>query len=159
MGTRPGAIDPGVLLHLLRDGMTREELERLLYHDSGVKGVSGLTADMKTLLESSDPKAKLAIALYCYRIRRELGSLAAALGGLDAIVFTAGIGEGSALVRERVCRRLAFLGVELDASRNSQAEPDSDIAADGSAVRVLVIAAREEIVAARAARTVLARDD
>ena len=73
MGTRPGAIDPGALLHLLRDGMSREELERLLYHESGVKGVSGLTADMKTLLESADPKAKLAIDLYCYRIARELG--------------------------------------------------------------------------------------
>ena len=109
MGTGAASIDPGVLLHLLRR-MSRDELERLLYHDSGVKGVSGLTADMKTLLESADPRAKLAIDLYCYRIGRELGSLAAALGGLDALVFTGGVGENAAAIRDRVCAGFRVAG-------------------------------------------------
>ncbi|HKP26792.1 MAG TPA: acetate/propionate family kinase [Dongiaceae bacterium] len=147
MGTRPGAIDPGVLLHLLREGMTREELERLLYHESGVKGVSGLTADMKTLLESADPKARLAIDLYCYRIARELGSLAAALGGLDALVFTGGVGENAAAIRARVCADAAWLGLQLDdhANRSRAAR----ISTDASSVAAWVVPTDEELTIAR----------
>jgi acetate kinase len=147
MGTRPGAIDPGLLLHLLRDGMSREELERLLYHESGVKGVSGLTADMKTLLESSDPKAKLAIDLYCYRIARELGSLAAALGGLDALVFTGGVGENAAAIRARVCADAAWLGLQPDEDANRRGAPR--ISAAGSQVAAWIVPTDEELTISR----------
>jgi acetate kinase len=155
MGTRPGAIDPGVLLHLLRDGMSREELEHLLYHESGVKGVSGLTADMKTLLESGDPKAQLAIALYCYRIRRELGSLAAALGGLDALVFTGGVGENAAAIRAKVCADAAWLGLQLDDDANRRGGPL--ISAAGSRVAAWVVPTDEELTIARHTQRLLMR--
>ena len=124
MGTRCGALDPGVILYLMDErGMDARAIEKLLYNQSGLLGVSGSSSDMRTLLASSDPRAKLAVDLYCYRIRRELGSLAAALGGLDAIVFTGGIGENSAAIRERVCRDAAWLGVELDPSRERCGRP------------------------------------
>jgi acetate kinase len=154
MGTRPGAIDAGVLLHLLRDGMTREELERLLYHESGVKGVSGLTADMKTLLESADPKAKLAIDLYCYRIARELGSLAAALGGLDALVFTGGVGENAAPIRAQVCKDAAWLELALDEAANTRGGPQ--ISAASSRVAAWIVPTDEELTIARHTQALLA---
>ena len=154
MGTRAGSIDPGVLLHLLRDGMSREELERLLYHESGVKGVSGLSADMKTLLESGDPKAKLAIDLYCYRIARELGSLSAALGGLDALVFTGGVGENAVPIRARVCGDAAWLGLELDAEANRRGGPQISKAA--SRVTTWVVPTDEELTIARHTQALLA---
>jgi acetate kinase len=154
MGTRAGVIDPGVLIHLLRGGMTLEELERLLYHESGVKGVSGLTADMKTLLESSDPKAKLAIELYCYRIARELGSFAAALGGLDALVFTGGVGENAAPIRARVCRDAAWLGLALDESANQRGGPL--ISTASSRVAAWVVPTDEELTIARHTQALLA---
>jgi len=109
MGTRAGLIDPGVILHLLREGMDPPALEKLLYHQSGLLGLSGKSADMKTLLESDDARAKLAIEIYCARITREIGSLVAALQGLDLLVFTGGVGENAAPIRERVCRDLAWL--------------------------------------------------
>jgi acetate kinase len=155
MGTRPGAIDPGALLHLLRDGMTREELERLLYHESGVKGVSGLTADMKTVLESVDPKAKLAIDLYCYRIARELGSLAAALGGLDALVFTGGVGENATAIRARVCEDAAWLGLRLDDGANQRGGPRISTAA--SSVAAWIVPTDEELTIARHTQRLLTR--
>jgi acetate kinase len=155
MGTRPGAIDPGVLLHLLRDGMTREELERLLYHESGVKGVSALTADMKTLLESADPKAKLAIDLYCYRIARELGSLAAALGGLDGLVFTGGVGENAAAIRARVCADAAWLGLQLDDDANRRGGPRISTAAPP--VAAWIVPTDEELTIARHTQRLLTR--
>ena len=155
MGTRPGAIDPGALLHLLRDGMSREELERLLYHESGVKGVSGLTADMKTLLESADPKAKLAIDLYCYRIARELGSLAAALGGLDALVFTGGVGENATAIRARVCADAAWLGLQLDDEANRRGGPRISTAA--SPVAAWIVPTDEELTIARHTQRLLTR--
>jgi acetate kinase len=154
MGTRAGSIDPGVLLHLLRDGMSREELERLLYHESGVKGVSGISADMKTLLESGDPKAKLAIDLYCYRIARELGSLSAALGGLDALVFTGGVGEHAVPIRARVCGDAAWLGLELDAEANRRGGPQISKAA--SRVTAWVVPTDEELTIARHTQALLA---
>ena len=124
MGTRSGAIDPGVVLYLLDElGMDARAIEHLLYDESGLLGVSGLSSDMRTLTASDDPRACLAIDLYVYRIRRELGSLAAALGGLDALVFTAGIGEHAAPIRARVCADAAWLGVELDAAANENGGP------------------------------------
>ncbi|MGH6893124.1 MAG: acetate/propionate family kinase [Dongiaceae bacterium] len=154
MGTRAGSLDPGVLLHLLRAGMNREELEHLLYHESGVKGVSGLTADMKTLLESDDPRAKLAIDLYCHRIRRELGSLAAALGGLDALVFTGGVGENAAPIRAKACEGAAWLGLALDSDANRRGGPL--ISAAASRVAAWMVPTDEELTIARHTQSLLA---
>jgi acetate kinase len=124
MGTRSGSLDPGVVLYLMdRRDMDVRAVEKLLYNESGLLGVSGISNDMRTLLASSDPRARRAIDLYCYRIRRELGSLAAALGGLDAIVFTGGIGENAAAIRERVCCDATWLGVELDRAANASGGP------------------------------------
>ncbi len=135
MGTRCGALDPGVVLYLMDElQMDARAIEELLYRRSGLLGVSGLSADMRTLLASQDPRARFAVALFVYRISRELGSLAAALGGVDAIVFTAGIGEHAAPVREQICRGAQWLGVRLDAAANTADEaristPDSPTSA------------------------------
>jgi acetate kinase len=111
MGTRAGSLDPGVLLYLMtRHGMDARALEHLIYHESGLLGVSGVSSDMRTLLASDDPRAAEAVDLFVYRIGREIGSLAAALGGADALVFTGGIGENAAGIRDRVCRDAAWLG-------------------------------------------------
>lgn len=119
MGTRCGSIDPGVLLYLMNHyGMDAHGLERLLYYESGLLGVSGISSDMRTLLASNNPCAREAIELFVYRIGREIGSLAAALHGLDALVFTAGIGEHSAVIRKKVCHQVKWLGLELDDSAN-----------------------------------------
>ena len=124
MGTRCGALDPGVMLYLMDErGMDARAIEKLLYQQSGLLGVSGISSDMRTLLASDAPRARLAVDLFVYRIGRELGSLAAALGGLDAIVFTAGIGENAAAIRARVCRDAAWLGVELDVAANDAGGP------------------------------------
>ena len=120
MGTRCGTIDPGVLLYLMdRHAMDARALEHLLYYQSGLLGVSGISSDMRTLLESYDPRAQEAIEMFVYRAGREIGSLAAALGGLDALVFTGGIGEHSDLIRAQVCRQAAWLGLELDDVANA----------------------------------------
>jgi acetate kinase len=154
MGTRCGSIDPGVFLYLMDErGMDARAIETLIYNRSGLFGVSGISSDMRTLLASSDPRAKLAIDLYVYRIRRELGSLAAALDGLDAIVFTAGIGENSPVIRARVCREAAWLGVELDANANDRGGPS--ISQPGSRVSAWVIPTNEELMIARHTRRVL----
>jgi len=130
-------------------------VRELIYNKSGLLGVSGLSSDMRTLLASDDPRAKVAIDLYVYRIGRELGSLAAALGGLDAIVFTAGIGEHAAAVRDRVCRDAAWLGVELDAKANSGGGPR--ISTPGSRTSAWVIPTNEELMIARHTLRVLGR--
>jgi acetate kinase len=154
MGTRCGSIDPGVLLYLMdQRGMDARALEKLIYNQSGLLGVSGISSDMRTLLTSDAPRAKLAVALYLYRVGRELGSLAAALGGLDAIVFTAGIGENAAVLRERVCRDAAWLGVELDAPANAAGGPR--IATTASRVSAWVVPTNEEVMIARHTRTLL----
>jgi acetate kinase len=154
MGTRTGALDPGVILYLMdQRGMDARAIEKLIYNQSGLLGVSGISSDMRTLLESADARAKTAIDLYCYRIRRELGSLAAALGGLDAIVFTAGIGENSAAIRARVSRDAAWLGVELDPAANARGGPQISTAA--SRVPVWVIPTNEELMIARHTRSLL----
>jgi acetate kinase len=148
MGTRCGAIDPGVMLYLMdQRGMDARAIEKLIYKESGLLGVSGISSDMRALLASEDPRAKLAIELYVYRIGRELGSLAAALGGLDAIVFTAGIGEHAPAIREAVCRRAAWLGVELDPAANAGGGPR--ISTPASRVSAWVIPTNEELMIAR----------
>ncbi len=147
MGTRAGALDPGVLLHLMQTrGMTAAELEELLYKGSGLLGLSGLTNDMRALLNSTAPESALAVDCFVYRAVREIGALAATLEGLDALVFTAGIGERSAAIRERICSRLAWLGVSVDAEAN--AVHRSRISAEDSTVAVLIIPADEERVIA-----------
>jgi len=148
MGTRCGAIDPGVLLYLMKEkGMGYDELTHLLYHDSGLKGVSGISNDMRTLLSSAEPAAREAVGMFIYRITRELGSLAAALGGLDALVFTGGIGEHAAPVREGVCRASEWLGITLDADANTADGPR--ISRDDSPVPVFVIPTDEDLMIAR----------
>ncbi len=155
MGTRCGSLDPGVILYLMDErGMDARAIERLIYQESGLLGVSGISSDMRTLLESDNPRAKLAIDLYVYRIRRELGSLAAALGGLDAIVFTAGIGENAAPIRDRVCRDAGWLGVELDPAANAGGGPRVSSAA--SRVAAWTIPTNEELMIARHTRALLA---
>ncbi len=155
MGTRCGAIDPGVMLYLMDErSLDARAIEKLIYHQSGLLGVSGVSSDMRVLLESAEPRAELAIELLCYRIGRELGSLAAALGGLDAIVFTAGIGEHAAPVREQVCRAAAWLGVELDEAANAAHGPR--ISRAGSRTRAWVIPTNEELMIARHTRDLLA---
>jgi acetate kinase len=151
MGTRCGSLDPGVVLYLMDElGMDTREVEKLIYHQSGMLGVSGISSDMRTLLASADPNANAAIDLYVYRIGRELGSLVAALGGLDAIVFTAGIGENSRALRERVCGDAAWLGVQLDVGANRRG--DACISMAASPVLAFVIPTDEEQMIARHTR-------
>ncbi len=154
MGTRCGAIDPGVLLYLLEhEGMDARGLEKLLYHESGLLGVSGISSDMRALLDSRDAHAADAVDLFVYRIVRELGSLAAALGGLDAPVFTAGIGENAPAIRARVCRAVAWLGIELDDSANSAGGPR--ISRSGSPASAWVLPTNEELMIALQTRAAL----
>jgi acetate kinase len=151
MGTRCGAIDPGVILYLMQaKGMSVQAVSELVYAQSGLLGVSGLSADMRVLLSSDEPGARLAIELYVYRIRRELGSMAAALGGLDAIVFTAGIGENAAAVRQAVLRDAAWLGVEVDEAANAAGGPR--LTTPASRVAAWVIPTQEELMIARHTR-------
>jgi acetate kinase len=148
MGTRSGAIDPGVLLYLMDErGFDARALETLLYQQSGLLGMSGIAGDVRTLLASGDPAAAGALDVFVYRIGRELGSLAAALGGLDALVFTAGIGENAPSIRQRVCRDAAWLGVELDEAANLAGGPR--ISTRSSAVSAWVLPTNEELMIAR----------
>ncbi len=148
MGTRCGSLDPGVLLYLMDyRGMDARALEKLLYKESGLLGVSGISQDMRELLASDKREAREAVDLFCYRIVREIGSLAAALGGLDALVFTGGIGEHAAPVRAQVCRALGWLGIALDETANA-AHARRITAADFS-VDVLVLPTNEEWMIAR----------
>jgi acetate kinase len=154
MGTRSGNLDPGVVLYLMQElKMDPGEIEGVLYRESGLLGVSEISSDMRELLASKDPRAKLAIDLFIYRVNRELGSLAAALGGLDAIVFTAGIGEHAAIIREAVCREAAWLGVDLDQAANAAHDPC--ISATSSRVTAWVIATNEELMIARHCRALV----
>jgi acetate kinase len=143
MSTRCGSIDAGVVLHLLQQrGMSVEEVIQVLYNDSGMLGVSGISGDMQALIESDEPSAKEAVDLFVYRAGREIGSMAAALSGLDTLVFCAGIGENSPLIRQRIGEAAAWLGVEIDAERNWRG--DERISGARSAVEVLVIPTHEE---------------
>jgi len=150
MGTRPGDLDPGVVVYLARSrGMDASALEDLITRHSGLLALSETTSDMQSLLaaRASDPRAELAVAIFCYSARKWIGALAAVLGGLDTLVFTGGIGEHAAPVREEICRELSYLGIDLDPDRNSRSE--SIVTVDGSRCTVRVIATDEELVVAR----------
>lgn len=148
MGTRPGDLDAGILMWLIRDrGMSLADIESMLYRDSGLLGVSGISGDMRVLLTSTDSHAREAVDLFVYKICREFGSLAAALGGVDALVFTGGIGEHAAQIRAAVCQQSAWLGLNLDEAANQRGEPQ--ISAPGSKVKIWIIPADEELMIAR----------
>jgi acetate kinase len=156
MASRSGSLDVEVVLHLLRTGkLGLEQIEHALEHESGLLGVSGVSGRVDALERSNEPQAKLALELFAYRVAGAVATMTVALDGLDALVFTAGVGEGSPRVRDDVCARLRFLGVALDEDTNDTARPDADIAAADSRVRVVVLRAREDFVAARAARSLL----
>jgi acetate kinase len=154
MGTRCGALDPGVILYLIDElGMDARAIEKLVYQQSGLLGVSGISSDMRTLLASPDPRAQRAVDLFVYRVGRELGSLAAALGGVDALVFTGGIGERAAAIRGRVCRDAAWLGLRLDAEANEAGA--ARISTPSSRVAAWVVPTNEELMIARHTRALL----
>lgn len=142
MGTRCGAIDPGVVLYLLQQGMSEKEISDLLYFQSGLLGVSGISGDMAELLESSSQQAQFAIELFVHHVVRAIGSLAATLGGVDAIIFTAGIGEHATSIREAICQRCAWLGVQLDENANRAGQPC--ITEKNSPVQVWIIPTDEQ---------------
>ncbi len=154
MGTRCGQLDPGVLLYLMGQGLGRVQIEQMLYHDSGLRGLSGISHDMRTLLASDDPRAAQAIDYYVFRIRRELGAMAVVLGGLDGVVFTGGIGENAAPIRARVIERMGFLGLALDPEANAAGAT----AIGAGTAQVLVIRTDEERVIARAVTAALASE-
>jgi len=154
MGTRTGQLDPGILLYLLAEGMSTKEIEALLYRKSGLLGLSGVSNDMRELLASTDPRAKFAVDYFVHAVTKQLGALAATLGGVDAIVFTAGIGERSPIIRARVCQAAAWLGIELDESANASHGPC--ISRAGSRVSAWVIPTDEELMIARHTVAVLA---
>ena len=148
MGTRPGALDPGVVLYLFQTlGLSAQEVETVLYRKSGLLGISGVSSDMRDLLQSNEPGARLAVDYFVYRAAKEIGALAAVLGGIDGLVFTAGIGENSPEIRERICARCAWLGVEADAEANLAGGPC--ISAQTSKASAWVIPTNEELVIAR----------
>ena len=148
MGTRPGTVDPGVILHLFQGlGLSAKEVETLLYKKSGLVGISGVSNDMRVLLASKDPAARLAVDYFVYQAAKHIGALAAVLGGVDALVLTAGIGERSAEIRRRICEASAWLGVALDGAAHDRHA--SRISAAGSRVSVWVIPTNEELMIAR----------
>jgi acetate kinase len=155
MGTRCGQLDPGVVLYLMKEkGMTAEQIEDLLYRRSGLKGLSGLSQDMRELEAAGTPQAMQAIDYFVYRIRRELGSMAVVLSGLDAVVFCGGIGENAWRIRERICSGFEWFGVELDEARNQAGK--TVISSDRSRARVFVIKTDEEMTIARHTARLLA---
>jgi acetate kinase len=155
MGTRCGALDPGVLIYLMdEEGMDARGIENLVYRQSGLLGVSGISSDMRALRASEAPEAREAIALFVYRIVREIGSLAAALGGLDALVFTGGIGEHDAPTRREIAEGCAWLGLSLDDARNAAGE--GRISADDSRLAAWVVPTDEEKMIARHTAALLA---
>jgi acetate kinase len=160
MSTRSGDLDPGVVLHLLQEkGLSPADVNEMVNHGAGLLGVSGIAADMQELLaaEAANPRAAEAIALFCYTARKYLGALAAALGGLDTLIFTAGIGENSPAVRQRICEGMEFVGIQLDAERNAQNAPI--ISPEHGSVTVRVVRTNEELMIARAVDRILrARD-
>jgi acetate kinase len=148
MGTRPGAVDPGVILYLFQGlGLSAKDVETILYKKSGLLGISGISNDMRDLVGSSEPAARLAVDYFVYRAAKEIGALAAVLGGIDGLVFTAGIGENSAEIRSRICEASAWLGIELDPDANSRNGPR--ISHAGSRVSAWMIPTNEELMIAR----------
>jgi acetate kinase len=148
MGTRPGAVDPGVILFLFQNlGLTAKQVETILYKKSGLLGISGISNDMRDLLGSKEPSARLAVDYFIYRAVKEIGALASVLGGIDGLVFTAGIGENSAEIRRRICDSSAWLGVELDEAANARRGPRISVLK--SRVSTWVIPTNEELMIAR----------
>ncbi len=148
MGTRPGSLDPGVVLHLFQGlKLSSKDVESLLYKKSGLLGISGISNDMRDLLGRSEPAAELAVDYFIYRAAKEIGALAAALGGIDAIVFTAGIGENSEEIRSRICQKSAWLGIEIDEKANAAKGPRISTAT--SKVSAWVVPTNEELMIAR----------
>ena len=148
MGTRPGAVDPGVILYLFQDlKLSAKDVETILYKKSGLLGISGISNDMRDLLTSSEASARLAVDYFVYRAAREIGGLAAVLGGVDALVFTAGIGENSPEIRSRICRSSAWLGIDVDQAANANNTPR--FSRPGSRVSAWVIPTNEELMIAR----------
>jgi acetate kinase len=152
MGTRSGAVDPGLLIYVLRQkGLDADRLDHALNHESGLLGMSGISSDMRRVLAAmpQDPAARLAVDVYVHRIRQTIGAMAATLGGIDALVFTAGVGEHAVEIRERVCDHLGHLGLRLDLAANRACTPDAGIALPDSPGRILVIATREDLTIVR----------
>ncbi len=153
MGTRSGSVDPGILTYLMRQShLTGEQLDELLNQHSGLLGISGISGDMRQILKAVNnghERAKLALEIYVHRLRTGIGAMAAALGGIDALVFTAGVGENSPEVRAAACENLGYVGVKLDSKKNSESPADQDISEPGSSVRVLLIRAGEDWEIAR----------
>ena len=153
MGTRSGSVDPGILTYLLRQGpLTGEQLDDLLNTKSGLLGISGISSDMRQIvaaMKDGHPRAKLAFDIFVHRLQAGIGAMIAALGGIDALVFTAGIGENSPEVRAAACANFAFLGLKIDAAQNARSSADRDISVPDSAVRVLIVRAQEDWVIAR----------
>jgi len=161
MGTRSGSVDPGALLYLLQHkGLTVEKLLYVLNHESGLLGLSGISSDMREVLKKAPehPDARLALEVYIHRLVQTVGAMAAVLGGVDALAFTAGVGENSAQVRELVCEKLGHLGLRLDCAANSHCQPDADVAQGDSPARILVISSREDLTILRETRRVIRSD-
>jgi len=155
MGTRSGTVDPGILVYLLRHkGLDVNTLDKALNYESGLLGVSGISSDLRQVLSqlAHNPDARLAVDVYVHRIRQTVGAMAATLGGIDALVFTAGVGERAVEIRKRVCENLNYLGLELDRKANETCKPDADIATRASTARILVIATREDLTIMREIR-------
>ena len=155
MGTRSGTVDPGMIVHLLRHkGLSADELDHALNYESGLLGVSGVSSDLRQVLSelAGNPNARLAVEVYVHRIRQTVGAMAATLGGVDALVFTAGVGEHASEIRKRVCEKLNYLGLELDRTANETCKSDIDVAMPASAARILVIATREDLTIMRETR-------
>jgi acetate kinase len=158
MGTRSGTVDPGMLVYALqRKGLDGNALEKALNYESGLLGLSGISSDMRQILSElpHNRDARLAVEVYVHRIRQTVGAMAATLGGVDAMVFTAGVGEGSQEIRKRVCENLDYLGLKLDRKGNETCKPDADIATPSSKARILVIATREDLTIMRETRRVV----
>ena len=156
MGSRSGAIDPGIIIHLLRrSDLTAEKLDNILNRNSGLKGISGVSSDMRQIGEAitqGNERAQLALDIYIHRLRAGIGAMLASLGGLDALIFTAGVGENSPIVRAAACEAFGFIGLKLDGEKNQHSPVDEDIAAVDSAARVLVIHTQEDWEIARECR-------
>ncbi|MBI5467833.1 MAG: acetate kinase [Deltaproteobacteria bacterium] len=161
MGTRPGSVDPGILLHVLKHrGLNVDQLDSTLNHGSGLLGVSGVSSDFRNVEASArqgNDRARLALEIYAGRIREGVGALAVTMGGVDSLVFTAGVGENSAVLRSSVCDGLECLGLKLDPRRNAECRPDADISTAGSPSKILVIRTREELLIARETRRVTSK--
>jgi len=147
MGSRSGSIDPGILIHLIGQGYDADKLDEVLNHESGLKGISGLSGDMRSIqgaIASGNSRAQLAFDVYVHSLRKHIGAMLATLGGLDALVFTGGVGENQLLLRKLACEAFGFLGLKLDLEKNAQSPPDTDIATPDSDVRVLIVHTEED---------------